>query len=147
MKGVLFRLLSSGTLALALAACGGGAGTETTGRAEPVLNEGSVTLGDTEYPFRVTTCMLGNSPTSKDFVILGRGTTPEGLPFDVEADGNAHTVEMRVKNAEGLPVGIYSASFDDSPFAIVDKTVSANGTFRRISIGGEVAGRFLANCG
>ena len=142
MKGARSRLTAAAALVLTLSGCG--ADSEAPA---PVLREGSLTLGEAEYAFRITTCLIGGTDAPQDFMILGNGTTPEGMPFDIQADGSAHTVEMRVKNPQGLPVGIYLASFADIPLRIEGRSVSGEAPFKRISIGGEVAGRFQASCG
>jgi hypothetical protein len=119
------------------------------GPAATVSGDGELQLDEKNYPFTVTTCVRGDIEGGRELVLQGRGTTAAGEPFEVQADGLSGPgglIEMRVRDAEGSLLDIYTLSLQPGALRADDHEIAAEGEFVRVSQGRPVGGRFQARC-
>jgi hypothetical protein len=141
------RLASLAALAAAMLTAGCNV---TEAEAEtPTAASGSLLLGQQSYPFAVTTCVRGDVAARREFVIQGHGQTGDGRRFDIQADGlsgRGGRIEMRIKGEGNRAAGIYTAALKPGAISADDSSIAAEAAFLRVAEGGEVSGRFQANC-
>lgn len=140
------RLPALGLLVPLLAGCGGETTTAGTASAA-TASQGQLTLGDQPYRFAVTVCLPSMEQAPDNFLMLGRGTTADQRVFEIQADGNAGRVEMRIKDQDGNPIEIYASAFQQpANMSMREARLRATGPFLNVTQGGMLNGVLSAEC-
>ncbi|RFA27216.1 hypothetical protein CAI21_15325 [Alkalilimnicola ehrlichii] len=108
---------------------------------------GTVIIGETRYNFDIRLCSIHQPTSMGRFMITGQGTTDDGRPFTVHADGGteAAAVVVRILGRYNSPVASYAARLDPSLVRIEDRLVHGAGSFGRLGQPHQ-NGQFSARC-